>query len=293
MSDKTKAVLNINAPDGQEFSEKGVIVSQSSALNGVCIEIYLPTKPIESVSALQDLIGQAEADKKDYPLVWWKGWEWSLPTANKWNAFEKENVVRNNGVHRRHPQADIIMRTELDKIDYPDFWLELSQCKATNGGNWTNRVSDDFYFDMCEYRQHPHRANIIEWHGCSEADKKRWQATWGKKTEWVDIDKARHETGDIPNWRTEDDTEYRLRPRICSVKVGDKTWEFPESVREPLEVEQEYWTIDMGGCGVSEVTWKGDETDLFWMSLGLVHLAKEGAEKHLSALQAVNAQVAL
>lgn len=48
MNDNTKAILNITAPNGQEFIEKGVILKQSTALNGVCVELYIPTKSIES-----------------------------------------------------------------------------------------------------------------------------------------------------------------------------------------------------------------------------------------------------
>ena len=282
-----KAVLEFYAPDGQEFSEKGAIVNQSDALNGVCVEIYLPTRQIKPVGSLQYLMDRSEADKKAYPLTWWKAWEWRNKNTQVWfTPNYSEFSVRNDFCdYRRHQHAEIIMRTEQDKIDYPDFWNDLYQWKNSDnewcgfGKNW---IQSQFKSEF-EYRQHPHRERIIAWHGCSDEDKGRWQYRVTDKCSWNDC-------FDYIGWYEE--REYRLRPRTCSVKVGDKVWEFPEPVRDVLEDWQRYWYVYADY--VAEHAWTND-SDICKraLALGLIHLTQQAAEQHLAALQAVNGQVAL
>jgi len=92
-----------------------------------------------------------------------------------------------------------------------------------------------------------------------------------------------------PKWK--EDHKYRLRQRICSVKVGDKVYEFPEPVREDLSLGDVYWVVNSRDNEVKRVVWQDDSVDHKWLSYGLIHLTQAAAEQHLAALQAVNGQV--
>jgi len=332
MNDKTKAILEITAPTSQEFVDKGAIVNQTKGLNGICIEVYLPTKVVEvqkpiavneimqlvddygrvcaavgdhimpvarkavldalqsiqkpiNTDSIQDLIAQAEADKEAYPLTWWAGYEYySKPEG--WHVFKKEpshDIKFFN--FRRHPHATHIMQCEQDKIDYPEFYKQLYQVKSL-GGNWVDKEHDGFSVEF-EYRQHPHRKNIIKFNQCSEADKKRWQCSDKsfKGGEWID-----HSYG-FQEW--EEGIKYRLRPRACFITLQDGTkMEFPEPVREALSFGDMYWCVFMNS--VVESVWQNNNENCHKaLNAGVVHLTEESAKQHLAALQAANAQVAI
>jgi len=332
MSDKTKAVLEITAPNGQEFVDKCAIVNQTKWLNGVCVEVYIPTKAVEAsppiavneimklvddygrvcaavgdhimpvarksvldalqsiqkpvdADSLQDQIAQAEADKKAYPLTWTYGWEMTT-LYDDTGRWIRVGEVKNDGrKYRRLQHADLIMQCEQDKIDYPEFWHELTQWSNLNEDNWHGVPFDsDTLYEFNKYRQHPHRENIIKFHACSEVDKKRWQLK--------DKDGERCNIFGIPAWV--DDVEYRLRPRVCFITLQEGTrMEYPEPVREALKIGQEYFVINTHKGGISKCTWNDVEFSNMWLKNGLIHLTEESAKQHLSALQAMNAQVAL
>jgi len=294
MNDKTKAILEITAPNGQEFVDKGAIVNQTKGLNGVCVKLYIPTKAIQKpidTDSLQDLIAQAEADKEAYPLTWWTGYEYhSKPEG--WNIFKKEpshDIKFFN--FRRRPQANIIMQSEQDRIDYPEFWCDLVQWKNSDnewrgfGKNWIQaRFGCEF-----EYRQHPHRKNIIKFHACSEEDKKRWECC---NTDIYGLEITKWYSAENPSWC--DNCKYRMRPRICFVTLQDGTrMEWDEPARDALNAGKEYFVINTHKGGVSKCIWNDMEFSNMWLKNGLIHLTEEAAKQHLAAIQAMNVQVAI
>lgn len=75
--------------------------------------------------------------------------------------------------------------------------------------------------------------------------------------------------------------EYRLR-KHPSIQIGD--YDFPEPVRKPLAIGQEYWviTLDYGAC---QHIWTGSNQEIHcWLVRGLIHLTKEAADAHIAAL---------
>ncbi|MBN4867663.1 MULTISPECIES: hypothetical protein [Providencia] len=77
------------------------------------------------------------------------------------------------------------------------------------------------------------------------------------------------------------DCEYRVRKHL-SVQIGD--YDFPEPVRKPLEVGQQYWVITLD-YGVCPHIWTGSNQEVHcWLVRGLIHLTKEAAETHIKAL---------
>jgi len=189
-----------------------------------------------------------------------------------------------------NPHAALIEQCEDDKRLYPDFWDDLYQWKNSDG-EWCsfgkNWIQAQFKSDF-EYRQHPHRASIIEWHTCSDAGKLRWEC---KK---IDVPLAMWcQTGHsgVMEWR--EDYEYRMKPKVCQITIGGKVFEYPEPVRNPLEDKQVYFTVNVFGDCIDEYKWGNDSCDIEWLSLGQVHLTEQAAQQHLEVLQAVNAQVAL
>jgi len=341
MNNQTIAVLHITAPNGQEFVDKGAIVNQTKGLNGVCVEVYLPTKAIEAQKpmaidkimklvddyghayafvgdnrmplarkavldalqsvqntvdpdSLQDLIAQAEADKKAYPLTWTYGWEMTTLYNDTGRWIRVGEVNKDGRKYRRLLHATNIMQCEQDKIDYPEFWYELWQYKTsrnTSFNTFSKEGCDYNFWQESQYRQHPHRENIIKFHACSEDDKKRWE----HKIKSMPCSSWSIHIGE-PKWK--EDHEYRLRPRprprVCFITLQDGTkMEFPEPVREALNFGDVYWYVYPSG-EVSSHTWIND-SDICKKALeiGLIHLTQQAAEQHLSALQAMNAQVAV
>jgi len=347
MTDKTKAILEITAPDGQEFVDKGAIVNQTTGLNGVCIELYIPTKAIEEQqkthhdtltmtltppngyafddvlefnpdlssayitedfyakawfeiklkpikkNPMQDLAAQAEVDKKAYPDAWANAWQYRVYDGKgglDWDTvIDSNHILSKTLTYRRHPHADIIMQCEQDKIDYPEFWSELVQWKCKTELTWRNynTTHNDFDCENYDYRLHPRRKSIIQFNRCNEADKKRWQCMEDgfESFGW-------HQVEGVPMWF--ENHKYRLRPRVCFITLQDGTkMEFPEPVREALKRGQEYFLVNPLSGTVDKFNWSNEFIEKGWLSRNFIHLNQEAAEQHLSALQAMNAQVAL
>jgi len=288
MNDKTKAVLHITAPTGQEFVDKGAIVNQTKGLNGVCIELYIPTKSIQNpidTDSLEYLIAQEEADKKAYPLTWFYGWEFKNYSGEKWIRYGVGNIGWFDGRNvRRHPHANLIMQSEQDKIHYPDFYGQLWQFKFDDDNVW--ETGSCSFKDAENYRQHPHRENIIKFHACSDDDKKRWQIL-DQVRGWI----TPCSQSGFPNWH--EDCEYRLRPKMCFITLQDGTrMEYPEPVREALKFGDMYWCVFMNS--VVESGWQNNNENCHKaLNAGAIHLTEEAAKQHLSALQAINAQIVI
>jgi len=253
-----KIPVNVEIPEGHELIDN----SPAVAVVGDKLMIMFSVRPIaqgigQAVDVTENVeipagywlcngsnyndmvLQQAKADKAAYPEVWWKAWMYRTKNTNaQWiTPIHGSNFgVSNDGCeYRRHPLADIIMQVESDKINHAGYWWQLWEIKSLISKEYCKfsmpfNVESDF-----EYRQHPHRKNIIAYHACSDADKKRWQYRLKGKSSaesngWQDCENDRM----YPNWS--ESMEYRLRPKICTVTMGDKVYEYPEPVREPLKV---------------------------------------------------------
>jgi len=243
MNDKTKAILQITAPDGQEFVEKGAIINQTKGLNGICVELYIPTKSIQNpvdTNSIKAQIAQAEADKEAYPDFCWELWQYEVYDGKR--GLDWDTVIDNNHI----------------------------------------------FSNTLIYRQHPHRENIIQFNKCSEADKNRWQWRVNDGCNWTNCSDSK--VGEFyPIW--ENGIYYRLRPRACFITMQDGTkMEYPEPVREALEVGQDYCCVTWSG--VICTYWNDDDSDYERLRQGSIHLTEEAAQQHRSALRTMNAQVA-
>ena len=58
----------------------------------------------------------------------------------------------------------------------------------------------------------------------------------------------------------------------------------PEPVRERLEDRQLYWLADPTQHCTYSGLWTATTTELYWLSLGLIHLTKEAAQTHIDAM---------
>jgi len=285
-----KITITFPAPTGFTFPATAEISADQFEDRAVIYTIKVNLIP--KITPLQDLIAQTEADKKDFPLTWYHGWEamfsecMGLDGVNreKWGRCVMPPQGDNPRYYRRHPHANIIMQCEQDKLDHPDFWWELWQTKKLNREEWYSPTKD-VPFDLPErtVRQHPHRKNIIKFHACSDADKLRWES---------------REVGSGCKWKPDDciywydDYEYRLRPRTCKVTLQNGTvMEYPTPVRAPLNCK-EYWYIGLnhfGFCVNNAAVISSDIESNRRMS-GVIHLTRQAAEQHVAVLQAINAQ---
>jgi len=181
-----------------------------------------------------------------------------------------------------NPHAALIAQCDDDKKQFPDFWWELWQRKDSDK-KWHFIHKESPFFEKDCYRPHPHRASIIQFHQCSDVDKKRWQFRLINTTHFYS------DCGTIPQW--EDGFEYRLRPRTCQVTINGTVLEYPEPVRVALEDRQEYWFVTYEDVTCDK--WVNHNLDMRRLKRGSIHLTEQAAKQHLSVLQAVNAQTAI
>ncbi|MEY0266951.1 hypothetical protein [Morganella morganii] len=84
---------------------------------------------------------------------------------------------------------------------------------------------------------------------------------------------------DMENEVFDPDTQYRLKPKF--IDIGGH--QVPEPVRKPLKIGQLYWRVPMPH-NANMCEWKDDDRDNRWLARGLIHLTKDAAEAHMSAL---------
>ncbi|MBD2798311.1 hypothetical protein ID856_17635 [Xenorhabdus sp. 18] len=83
------------------------------------------------------------------------------------------------------------------------------------------------------------------------------------------------------------DLEYRLKPK--TIRIGD--YDVPEPVREPLELDADYWVVDLSNEKlISRNSWDDHYFDRLQLELGIIHLDPESAELHARALVALTAK---
>lgn len=82
-----------------------------------------------------------------------------------------------------------------------------------------------------------------------------------------------------PSWY--ENLDYRRKPRTININGFD----VPEPVREPLEIDEVYYTFNLSTSNIAgDTVWDGRSFDLLNLKRGLIHLTKEAAELHAKAL---------
>ena len=123
--------------------------------------------------------------------------------------------------------------------------------------------------------QHPHADLIMAYAKIAQTTDKPWkhfqvQVPGGI---WVDA------VAELP-FRAE--YTYRLKP-ARTIRIGK--YDVPEPVREPLECGQVYFIPDLVELRfVQEFSWQGHVSDKMFLRCGLIHLTKEAARTHTTAL---------
>ena len=78
---------------------------------------------------------------------------------------------------------------------------------------------------------------------------------------------------------------WEIKPKVINING----YEVPEPVREPLADETIYWLVDICSSPVS-YRWSRHEADYRCLEAGLIHLTKEAAELHRTALLSFTAK---
>jgi len=114
-----------------------------------------------------------------------------------------------------NPNAALIVKANELKL-LSNYWYRCFQYKEHKIGsewqNWTHNC-DFINTDNYDYRLNPHWGKIIEFHQCSDEDKKRWQVS-ALDNVWIDWD---IEKCGIPDF--DEFYQYRLRPKVCQVTI--------------------------------------------------------------------------
>lgn len=78
----------------------------------------------------------------------------------------------------------------------------------------------------------------------------------------------------------DENVEYRLKPRTIDINGH----QVPEPVRDPLEVSNLLWIADITQLNAEQLMWTGHASDILMLERGILHLTKEAAEAHMTAL---------
>ena len=81
----------------------------------------------------------------------------------------------------------------------------------------------------------------------------------------------------LPYW------QYRFKPAEPKYIIVNGI-QVPEPVRGGLENDQHYWLANPMQCYISEGLWTPTDTEIRWLSLGLIHLTREAAQAHIDAM---------
>lgn len=129
---------------------------------------------------------------------------------------------------------------------------------------------------------HVHAALMAQYaEDAAETDKpwERWQ--WQINGEWVDF---------RMDFIWDKDVKYRRKPQMMRATCADGTvvtW--PEPERRVLEIEQVFWTIDLGNqLTVKVFSWTNCSLDFSRLKAGIIHLTEEDAQQHLDCLLSLN-----
>ena len=117
--------------------------------------------------------------------------------------------------------------------------------------------------------KHVHHDMIVEW----AADPSRVVQRYYGGGVWLD-EKS-------PQWFPND--KYRFKPAEPKYIVVNGI-QVPEPVRGGLEKDQHYWLANPMQCYISEGLWTPTDTEIRWLSLGLIHLTREAAQVHIDAM---------
>lgn len=116
-----------------------------------------------------------------------------------------------------------------------------------------------------------------------EADKpwERWECNTGDGLGWVDMKSH-------PAWITE--TSYRRKPKTLSVTLANgEVVSWPEPLKASnLEAHKKYFYVD-ADLTVDATRWVTTGGGLM-IEVGMVHLTKDAAEQHATALHKINTQ---
>ena len=108
----------------------------------------------------------------------------------------------------------------------------------------------------------------------------RWETSPNGR-EWIQL------TGN-PSWATS--IQYRRKPKMLSVTLASgEVVSWPEPHRTELEYGDSYFYVDVDGS-VIVGEWDCLSWDSDTLSNGWLHLTKEAAEQHATALHKINTQ---
>lgn len=119
--------------------------------------------------------------------------------------------------------------------------------------------------------KHVHADLIMKYAEIAQQDHKPWeyfQVSYNS-VEWVDC---------LQELQFSSKHNYRLKPRTINING----FEVPEPLRNIPSCGTRYFLIELPT--VQNMTWTDYDDELDWLKLGLIHLTRENAEKHLEAL---------
>ena len=131
---------------------------------------------------------------------------------------------------------------------------------------------DDLQWVNEQYRRHPHADSIIEYHKCSDTNKKRWQYSENGCEIWQDNGNGE------PSWF--ELSKYRLKPRTITIVVNGESKEYNAPLNVVPVVGDEYWMIELNynGYQAESTRWLDDANDRKALKNNLVFATQEDCQ---------------
>ena len=85
--------------------------------------------------------------------------------------------------------------------------------------------------------------------------------------------------------------QYRRKPKMLSVTLANgEVVSWPEPLKEALDTDEKYWYFNMSPEDINYNFWRDSDFDKGLLSMGMLHLTKEAADQHSTALRKINTQ---
>lgn len=162
---------------------------------------------------------------------------------------------------------DVEACNELCSLDSYDLWqycFDNVFNKCTTEPQWNPDT---------EYRRHPHADSIIEYHKCSNTDKKRWQEKCFGGS-WVDCL--------CPDWIN---YQYRIKPR--TITINGNEYNAPMNVAP--EIGSQYFVMLQDGYSfnVCQYTWANLSNDFSALNNYRAFVSKEDCHAVCDAFNSI------
>lgn len=185
--------------------------------------------------------------------------------------FERVNALNKNDKHAELKEQYAQDVETCEEIYDMEAW-ELWEFKFKDKESWGRMRNTPLFKDYVEYRRHTHADLMIQYHKCSDADKKKWQYK-----EIDTIDDWKFCTVE-PSWSCIN--EYRLKPEMIAINGV----EYNAPLREIPEMGAEYSFFNLETKEIFSSKWEDYNWENYKLSKNLLFATEFDCRAVLNAI---------